>query len=244
MKKKIAFISGSTKGIGLSIAQRMHDDNYYVIFNSRKKNNFDLIKKKYHNSNFFLGDVSDPNDAKKIYKNFKKKFKSIDVLICNVGLSSIRNKKISEEVIWKKMFENNLLSAVNLVSSFKNDLIKNKGKIIFISSIASKQYLDGPPIQYSSMKAALNTYCKIISKELGCHGVNCNTIILGNVNFKGSVWSKKKRSVIQKNLKLMTTKRFITTDEVSNLVSFLVDKSNKSFNGAEILLDGGQINNL
>ena len=42
----------------------------------------------------------------------------------------------------------------------------------------------------------------------------------------------------------MTTKRFITTDEISNLVSFLVDKSNKSFNGAEILLDGGQINNL
>ena len=74
----------------------------------------------------------------KIYKNFKKKFKSLDVLICNVGLSSIRNKKLSEEVIWKKMFENNLLSAVNLVSSFKNDLIKNKGKIIFISSIASK----------------------------------------------------------------------------------------------------------
>ena len=45
MKKKIAFISGSTKGIGLSIAQRMHEDNYHVIFNSRKKNNFDLIKK-------------------------------------------------------------------------------------------------------------------------------------------------------------------------------------------------------
>ena len=68
------------------------------------------------------------------------------------------------------------------------------------------------------MKAALNTYCKIISKELGCHGVNCNTIILGNVNFKGSVWSKEK--YYTKNLKLMTTKRFITTDEISNLVSF------------------------
>lgn len=73
MKKKIVFISGSTKGIGLSIAHRMHEDNYHVIFNSRKKNNFEQIKKKYHNSNFFLGDVSDPNDVKKIYKNFKKK---------------------------------------------------------------------------------------------------------------------------------------------------------------------------
>lgn len=244
MKKKIAFISGSTKGIGLSIASRLHDDGLFIVLNSRKKKNFDLIKKKFKDYDFFLGDVSQAKNVKKIYYNFKKKFKNIDVLICNVGLSSFKNKNSSKKNNWYAMFESNFLSAVNLVSAFKKDLIRSKGRIIFISSIASKQFLDGPPIEYACMKSALNTYCKILSKELGPRGVNCNNIILGNVNFKGSIWSKKNKNVIKKNLNLMTTKKFITTDEVSNLVSFLLDKKNRSFSGSDILLDGGQINNL
>lgn len=243
MKSKIAFISGSSKGIGLAISKKLNENNFHVVLNSRKKvsrKNFTQIK----GFDYILGDVTQEKSVKKIYKNFKKKNSRIDVLICNVGLSSINGKKLTEAQKWKKIFDQNLMSAVNLINKFKLDLIKNKTKVVFISSITSLQYIKNAPIEYATIKAALNAYCKLLSKELGVHGVKCNNIILGNVYFKGSIWSKKKSSVIKSTLKSMITKKFITTDEVADLVLYLISDKNSSMVGSNIVLDGGQVNNL
>ncbi len=243
MKKKVAFISGSSKGIGLAISKKLNENNFHVVLNSRKKvskKNFKQIKEY----DYILGDVTQEKSVNRIYKNFKKKNSRIDVLICNVGLSSIKGKKLTEAKRWKMMFDQNLMSAVNLINKFKLDLIKNKTKVVFISSITSLQHIQNAPIEYATIKAALNTYCKLLSKELGSQGVKCNNIILGNVYFKGSVWSKKSSSVIKSTLKSMITKKFITTDEVADLVLYLISAKSSSMVGSNILLDGGQVNNL
>ena len=72
MKKKVAFISGSSKGIGLAISKKLNENNFHVVLNSRKRvsrNNFKKIKEY----DYILGDVTQEKSVNRIYKNFKKK---------------------------------------------------------------------------------------------------------------------------------------------------------------------------
>ena len=74
------------------------------------------------------------------------------------------------------------LTAFKFVNYFLDDIKKNKGSIVFISSIASLKDL-GAPLGYASSKLSLNYYSKFLANELAKHEVRVNNIIPGNILF-------------------------------------------------------------
>ena len=81
------------------------------------------------------------------------------------------------------------MTCVFPVEIFLKNLIKSRGKVIAISSIAGIEYL-GSPIAYSVSKSALNTFIKSISKIYGSK-IRINFISPGNIYFKGGVLGQK-----------------------------------------------------
>ena len=129
--------------------------------------------------NYFLGDLTDKKKIKALIKKIKKKYKYIDVLICNLGSSNF-NKNNDD---FEHALKYNFYSTTNLVNYSKTILKKDVSKIICISSICGIEYIDGAPMGYSIAKSALNFYIKLISKELANKKITINGIVPGNIIF-------------------------------------------------------------
>lgn len=235
-KNKIAFVTGSSKGIGLEIGKNLLSKGCKVIFNSRRK------RTKEIKDNFFIKlDCTEEKQVISGLKKLKRDFKNIDFLICNVGSGKVNKNKSGSILEWKRMLDINLLSSIIVIENFLR-LFKKGSKIICISSI-SGNYISKSSIEYTVSKSALNSYVKKKSKLIGKnYTINC--IAPGNILFKGGNWEKKikkneqrvKRQ-INENVPL---KRFGKTWEIANLVSYICSDKSNFLNGSIITIDGGQ----
>jgi len=241
-KKLKILITGSSKGIGLSIAKKLSKNkNNLIYINGRNKNNLLNVKKEIKNCHLIQGDITN----KKVLKKISNGIKDLDVLICNVGTGKASVEQGKEKKIdWEKSFKVNFYSAVDTIKAFEKKLIRNKGTIICISSICGLEYIDGAPLAYSVSKSALNTFVRSYSRFLGPKGVNINAIAPGNILFKGSSWEKKLTNNRKKTMdfinKEVPMKKFGNDIAISNLVSYLVEDKSKFINGSILVADGGQ----
>ena len=164
--KRIVLVTGSTRGIGLKIAENYFNKGYDVIFNSR--NEKDLIKtcKKYPGSSGISADVTNHTEAEKLVNEIVKQKGKLDIIICNVGSGKSVSPGHEKKEDWEKSFSVNLWSATNVIDIGKKYLEKSKGVILCISSICGIEVIKGAPITYSVSKAALHAYvrCKQYDK--------------------------------------------------------------------------------
>jgi 3-oxoacyl-[acyl-carrier protein] reductase len=242
---KVALVTGSSRGIGKSIAKTLHDEGCHVVLNGRDSSTLKTAAQEIgKNIDYFEADVTDPFSCKSLVNDVKNKCGNIDVLICNVGSGSsvLPGNEIPEE--WKRMLDINLASTTNMVEAATNSLAQTHGSIVCISSICGIEVLDAP-VTYSVAKAALNAYVRGISRPLANHGIRINAVAPGNILFKGSVWEKKitENSSFVKNMleHNVALKRLGLPEEVANFVAFLASPRSSFSTGCVYVIDGGQI---
>ena len=247
LKNKKALITGSSRGIGYSIAKKLSEEGCEIALNSRNKRSLDIAAESIPNSIPIIGDVTQEKDSINIVNEFKKNFGDIDILICNVGSGKSvfpGNENLNE---WKRMFEINFWSATNIIESSKENLVKTKGSIVCISSICGLETIDNAPLTYSTAKAALNSYVKGLSRVLGKDGVRINAIAPGNILFEGSTWSKRiaddKKSTYEMIRDKVPLNRFGSVEDVANMACFLSSSLSSNVTGTIFSTDGGQCHN-
>tara|TARA_B110000438_G_C15756286_1_gene625245 strand:- start:257 stop:1006 length:750 start_codon:yes stop_codon:yes gene_type:complete len=245
LTKKIALVTGSSSGIGFGIAKKLSDEGCYVILNGRHektlKNSVDKLGK---NAIFLKADVTKPEQCKLLIKKIIKNYGRLDILVCNVGNGNSKEAGKETENDWQKMFEINFLSAINIIKYSEKYLIKSKGAIVCISSIAGVNKT-GAPLPYSTAKAAINMYVRSSSKYFASYKVRINAVAPGNIMFKGSVWErkmKKNSSQVKSFLRNeVPLKKFGAVDDISNLVTFLASPIASFITGQTFVADGGQV---
>ena len=250
LKKRIILVCGSSRGIGLKIAETFLENGDIVILSSRHISINSTIKKiqsKYKNSMaIYKCDFSKKKKVINLRKKLIKKFKKLDILITNAGKSSGRIILPLKDSEMLTSINHNLMSCVYPVEIFLKNLIKSKGKIVAISSIAGMEFL-GAPIAYSVSKSALNTFVKSISKIYG-NKIRINFISPGNIYFKGGVWDKKiknnKKKVMNFIKKEVPQQIFGRPEDVASAVHFLCSNRANFINGSNLVIDGGQLNYL
>jgi 3-oxoacyl-[acyl-carrier protein] reductase len=242
---KTALVSGGSKGIGLEIAKKLLNMGCKVAINSRMNRENLSINEELKNFICIPGDITKSKCLDQIVLKTIQKLKKLDILICCVGSGqsfSPGKEPINE---WQRMMDINFFSTTNLIGAFYPEIKKNNGKIICISSICGSEVILGAPVAYSAAKSALNAYVRGIARPFGEHGVTINAVAPGNIIFSGSSWEDKLKND-QRNVEKMlqndvSLKRLGTTEDVSNMVAYLVSEQANFITGAIFTVDGGQV---
>ena len=179
---RIILISGVSRGIGNALALRFLSESSIVFGISRKK----ILKKNllYNQKNFYhlKGNICDLNFLKKSRDIIKRKYSKLDVVILNAAiLGEMKIIKESNLKTWKKVIETNLISNFFIISIFYDLINKSKcGRIISLTSTAAwkiRKFWSS----YSSSKAGLEVFIKILIKENYNKNLKINFIDPGRV---------------------------------------------------------------
>ncbi len=185
--EKIAIITGASRGIGREIAKQLAKNNIKIIANYNQSEQEAIqLKQELEKENIIIdiikADVSKREEAKKLVQFVLKKYKKVDILINNAGISEYKMFLEETDEDWKRVIHTNLYSAFIMSQEVLPNMIHLKdGCIINISSIwgmvgASLEVL------YSISKAGLDGMTKALAKELGPSNIRVNSIAPGLIN--------------------------------------------------------------
>jgi len=259
LHNKTAFISGSTKGIGFSTAQKLLEEGASVIINGRNQKVVDQkvseLKSKFSNDKVtgLAADFSNINEVNLLIERLP----SIDILINNLGVFSPAEFLDISDQDWLKIFEINVLSGIKLSKHCFPEMKSNKwGRIVFISS-ASGISIPKEMIHYGTTKTAQLAISRGLAELTKGTNVTVNTIIPGPTSSDGIIGYisglAAERKLTQQELledffrsvrPTSLLQRFITVEEVANMITFISSPLASATNGAVIKVDGGIVNSI
>ena len=242
---KAALVTGSSRGIGLAIAEALHGEGCRVAINSRNQKELANVAARISGAIAVAGDVTESTEAKRVVAEVLRFFGKLDIVVCNVGSGQSVSPGQETPEEWQRVFGLNLWSATNTVAAARDALADSNGAIVCISSICGLEVIVGAPITYSAAKAALHAYVRGMSRPLGKQGVRINAIASGNILFDGSVWSRKLcessvnvQTMLDRDVALS---RLGAPQDVASLVVYLASARAGFATGGIWTLDGGQV---
>ena len=185
--KKIARVTGASRGIGREIAKTLSEEGIQVVANYNNSEQKALeLKKELKNENInidiFKADVSKREETKALVEYTLKKYGKVDILINNAGISEYKIFTDETDADWNRVINTNLYSAFAMCQEVIPNMVHNKnGNIINISSIWG---MVGSSLEvlYSVSKAGMDGLTKALAKELGPSNIRVNSIAPGAIN--------------------------------------------------------------
>ena len=240
LKKKIVLITGVGKGIGLNCLKLCIQNNAFVIGVTRSKKDYKDLKKVYRNNcKIILGDVRSKLTLKKIINFQKNNNIFINGLVNNAGIR-YRKKFLNTDITeYKKVFEHNFFSVVQLCKVMISSAITNKKKIsiINLSSIVGSRGFDELSA-YGSSKGALDAFTKCIAIEHPKY-VKINNVCPGFTKTSYFDKFKKNKKLYNWTIKNIPLKRWANPEEIAELIVYLVSDKSSYITGQNFYIDGG-----
>lgn len=239
---KIIIVTGASRGIGRKIAKELARKGFTIIanYNNSEKEMKELkeeLKKEKINIDIFKADVSKREEARNLVKYTIEKYKKIDILINNAGISQIKEFTQITDEDWNKMINTNLNSVFYMSQEASYNMIHNKkGCIINISSIWA---LTGASceVHYSVSKAGVDAITKSLAKELGPSNIRVNSIAPGIIDTDmNKNLNKEDLEIIKKEIPL---ERIGKTKDIERCIEWLIEDEYTT--GQVISINGGWI---
>ncbi len=241
----VALVAGSSRGIGLAVAEAFLREGASVIVTGRDKDSLRTAEEVLAGGDRVLawcGDLGDPQAATACLDAVGTRFGRLDALVANVGSGrGTRGWDVPADE-WLATLQTNLLGSVGLARRAAPLLQEGGGAITFVASIAGLETI-GAPIPYEAAKAALIHSAKALSRALA-PAVRVNTVAPGNVLFPGGRWEELQAENPDGVAEMLRTQvplgRFGEPGEIADAVVFLSSRRAAFVTGACLVVDGGQ----
>lgn len=242
--RKVVLITGGTRGIGKAIAIKFAEQGYNLIINYvSDKTNLELLKREFEKYNieilFVKADISIYEECAAMVKMAIEKFKTIDVLINNAGVTRDNLLLRMTEEEFQKVIDINLKGTFNVTKNVISYMVKKReGKIVNLASVVGILGNAGQ-CNYAASKAGIIGFTKSLAKELASRNILVNCVAPGFIDTDMTlILNEKVKESIYLQIPL---KRMGNDQEVANLVYFLSGKENTYITGQVINIDGGMI---
>jgi len=253
-KGKIAFISGSTAGIGMAIAQRLGHEGADIVINGRTEDRVRIalgeIKKEVRNVDVrgIAADLGTAAGCAEVVRQLPQ----VDILINNVGIFEPKPFTEISDADWDRFYAVNVMSGVRLTRTYLPAMLqRNWGRVVFMSSESGVQ-IPEEMIHYGMTKAAELDLVNGLAQLTKGKRVTVNAVLPGPTASEGVTdFVDKLASSAQQTAEefekeffrsvrpTSLLQRFATVDEVANMVAYLCSPLASATNGAAVRVDGG-----
>lgn len=236
--KKIAIVTGGTRGIGASISKALKEKDHYVIATYFANDSAAETFSKEENIEVMRWDVSNYDECIKAIKDIEEKHGFVRVLVNNAGITrdSMLHKMNPSQ--WHDVINTNLNSCFNMCSAVISRMREQSfGRIVNISSINALSGQVGQT-NYSAAKAGIIGFTKALALENASKNITVNAIAPGYI--KTEMTDAISEIVLNKIIEQIPTKRLGLPAEIARAVMFLVCTSASFITGETLSINGGQ----
>ncbi len=239
-EQKVILLTGASRGIGHATVRKFSEEKWRVITCSRQA--FDTkCPWPGGEANHVQVDLANPNNTLEAIDEVKKRLNGkLHALVNNAGISpkGVNGERLdtlgTDLSIWGKVFHVNFFASVILARGLKEELLKARGSIVNVTSIAGSRVHPFAGAAYATSKAALGALTREMSKDFGPLGVRVNAIAPGEV--KTAILSEGTDKIVAD----IPMKRLGLPEEVADTIFYLCSKEASYVSGAEIEINGGQ----
>ena len=242
LKKKVALITGGSRGIGKAIAELFMKEGVEVVITSKNQKKLQQTSKEIGNPFFVVGDVRNENDVKNVIHKTIEKFGRIDILVNNAGIFPKMKPldKITEKE-WNEIIDVNLNGCFRFAKHVIPQMKKNGGSIIYISSDAGlKAFENFYADAYVAAKSAIILLTKSWALEYAKNNirVNCVCAAVVDTDMTRNLWlnTKAKRKITSAEHPLGRLGKPI---DVAKAVLYFASDDSSWTTGAILPVDGG-----
>lgn len=243
---KVAIITGSSRGIGKAIAERMAEHGAKVTISSRKAGPCEEVAgaiNAAHGEGTAIAvpaNISSKEDLQRLVDETRAAFGKVDILVCNAASNPYFGPMsgISDDQ-FRKILDNNVIANNWLISMVTPEMEERKdGAIIIVSSIGG---LRGNVVigAYNISKAADFQLARNLAHELGPHNIRVNCIAPGLIktDFARALWENPE--ILKRSTEGVPLRRIGEPDEIAGAAVFLASPAGTFMTGQAIVVDGG-----
>lgn len=241
LEGKVAVITGGTRGIGFETVKVFKENHAKVILFGSKKESVEkailLLKEEGLEVEGYYPNLSDYEDIEKTMAKIIKKYKKIDILINNAGISA--NKKIEETTVedFEKIMKINVNAVFNMTKAVVPYMKKNNGGVILNTSSMVSIYGQPAGVGYPASKFAVNGITKSLARELAPFNIRVNAVAPGIT--KTDMVASLPKEQIEPLIKTIPLGRIGETRDIANAFLFLASDMSSYVTGNILSVDGG-----
>lgn len=246
-KGQVALITGGGTGLGAAIAKRFTSEGGDVVLMGRRSAPLEEVADTL-GCTIHAGDAADRDDVRKAIDLARSRFGHLDVLVANAGGHGIGDALSTDDAQWADALHTNLTTAFVCVREALPELIRRKGSVVVVSSIAG--LAAGPGVVgYVTTKHALVGLTRSIARDYSPRGIRINTLCPGWIR---TPMADEQMRVIQEKHGLPSVddayalvtrhvplRRAATPDEVASVACFLASSDASMMTGTVVAVDGG-----
>lgn len=241
LKGKIIIVTGSSKGIGATVAKMLAKQGASVVINysANTSEAEKVVNEIVANNGVAIAvkaDVGNSESVKKLFDVTIENFGKVDVLINNAGINIYKSIKDTTDEDFNRIFNVNVKGVFNTMREASTRLSDN-GRIINISSSVTRLMLPTYGT-YSATKSAVEQMTKVFAKEIGFRGITVNSVSPGPVN-TDLFTEGKTEEMINRLASMSAFNRIGEPTDIANVISFLVSDNSQWITAQNIGANGG-----
>lgn len=241
MEKKVALISGASRGIGQAIAQKLSETCDVVInyASSSAKAQEVLDSLTPGNHKMMQCDVSSSEQVEAMIKEVVEAYGHIDILVNNAGITKDNLLLRMKEEEFDDVININLKGTYNCIRHVARIMMKQRsGKIVNMASVVGLVGNMGQA-NYAASKGGVIALTKACAKELAARGINVNAVAPGFIQTDMTdKLSEEVQAAAKQNIPLQ---KFGQVEDVANCVAFLCSEESAYITGQVLAVDGGMV---
>ena len=241
LKDKIIIVTGSSKGIGATIAKTLASKGASLVINyaSATADAENVVAEITNNGGKAIAvkaDVSKPDEVKHLFDATINHFGKIDILINNAGIAIYKFIKDTTDEDFDRIFSINVKGTFNTMREASTRLADG-GRIINFSSSVTRLMLPAYAT-YSATKAAVEQMTRVFAKEMGSRKITVNSVSPGPINTELFTQGKTEET-IARLASMSAFNRIGETDDIAKVISFLVSDEAQWITAQNIGVNGG-----
>jgi len=240
-KKKTALITGSSRGIGRAIAERLASDGVSVVINyarsaEQASDAVSGIVSRGGKAIAIKADVSKPAEVRRLFDEAEKAFGRPDIVVANAGVFLYKPLAESTEEDYENVFDNNTRGGFSTLRE-ASTRVRDGGRIIAISTGGTKMNFPGASL-YLGSKGAIEQFARTLAREVGSRSVTVNVLSPGFTETDMLPDDEQMRSL---GASMSAFNRIGTSQEVAEVAAFLASDAAGWITGQNVQAGGGAV---